>query len=283
MLAIATSGPADARTSALWWARFRANNDWKQFNFASHLPANEAAAERVLHAKLQALRRTLLDAAASQNVREQAAATLAATEPGGLALLQLASNGQIPAPLVETVTDLIFRNPSPAVRAMASRYFKRPSRSGQAFPSLAELLKQHGDAARGARVFASETAACAECHAFCGQGGDVGPDLTTARTKLGREGIFDSILNPSAVIAAGYEPWLFETKEGETYSGFIVADGDTVTLKEPAGATRSLPAKEIASRRQQTLSLMPDNISLGLTPQELVDLVEFLMSEPVTQ
>ena len=146
---------------------------------------------------------------------------------------------------------------------------------------MAELLKRHGDAVRGGKVFTNDTAACVKCHAFAGQGGDIGPDLTAARTKLGREGIFDSILNPSAVIAAGYEPWLIETKDGEIYSGFIVSDGDTVTLKEPAGSTRAIPAKQIASRQQQKLSLMPDNISVGLTPQELVDLVEYLLSEPV--
>ena len=99
-------------------------------------------------------------------------------------------------------------------------------------------------------------------------------------TKLGREGILDSILNPSAVIAAGYEPWLIETKDGETYSGFIVSNSDTVILKEPSGGTRSIPAKQIASRQQQKLSLMPDNTSLGLTPQELLDLVEYLLTEP---
>ena len=125
-----------------------------------------------------------------------------------------------------------------------------------------------------------EPPACAKCHAFAGKGGDIGPDLTTARTKLGREGIFDSILNPSAVIAAGYEPWLIETKDGEMYSGFIVSNSDTVTLKEPSGSTRAIPAKHIATRQQQKLSLMPDNISLGLTPQELVDLMEYLLIEP---
>jgi putative heme-binding domain-containing protein len=130
-------------------------------------------------------------------------------------------------------------------------------------------------------VFASETAGCLKCHAFAGAGSDIGADLTTARTKLGREGILDSILNPSAVIAAGYEPWLIETKDGETYSGFILADDDTVTLKEPSGSQRAIPAKQIASRQQQKLSLMPDNIALGLTPEELVDVVEYLLSEPI--
>lgn len=76
-----------------------------------------------------------------------------------------------------------------------------------------------------------------------------------------------------------YEPWLIETKDGETYSGFVISDGATATLKEPSGNTRAIPAKQIASRQQQRLSLMPDNISLGLTPEELVDLVEYLMRE----
>ncbi len=39
-----------------------------------------------------------------------------------------------------------------------------------------------------------------------------------------------------------------------------------------------IPVKEIASRQKQTLSLMPDNIALGLTPQALVNLVEFLIT-----
>ncbi len=277
MLSLATNGPEDIRTVALWWAQFRAGNDWKRLDLAVRLPDSKTAtAERALHAKVQLLRKTLLDADAAFNDRENAATSLASTEAGGLALLQLASGGQIPAPLAEAVTEVIFRNPSPAVRAMASQYFKPPSREGEAFPPVAELLKHRGDTVQGEKVFNSESAACAKCHAFAGRGGDIGPDLNTSRTKLGREGILDSILNPSAVIAAGYEPWLVETKDGETYSGFIVADGDTVTLKEPTGRVRAIPAKEIASRQQLKLSLMPDNISLGLTPRELVDLVEYL-------
>ena len=115
-------------------------------------------------------------------------------------------------------------------------------------------------------------------HSFAGSGGDVGPDLTAVRTKLGREAVLDSILNPSAVIAAGYEPWLIETKDGETYSGFILSAGDTLMLKESSGQRRSLPAPSIVSRQQLKLSLMPDNIAVGMTPQELADVVEFLMA-----
>jgi putative heme-binding domain-containing protein len=280
---LAATPPGDSvQAAALWWARFRAGNDWKQFDVLERLPDSKAAAaERAMQADVHGLRKMLLDSHAGRAARQKAAVSLAETEAGAFALLNLASNGQLPSEFFENVTEVIFRNPAPAVRALASQYFKRPARNGEAFPPMIELMKRHGDATRGKKVFNNDIASCAKCHAFAGAGGDVGPDLATARTKLGRGGIFDSILNPSAVIAAGYEPWLIETKDGEIYSGFIVSDGDTVTLKEPSGGKRNLPSNQIVSRQQQKLSLMPDNISLGLTPQELVDLVEYLMSESV--
>lgn len=198
MLALATNGPEEVRAAALWWARFRAGNDWQPFDVVGRLPDNQAlAAERTMQVEVQALRKTLLDANAPRGDRGNAATALAATEAGGLALLKLAGGGQIPAPFSEGITDAIFRNPSPAVRAMASQYFPRPSRGGDAFPPVAELLQRRGDAMHGAKVFTSESAACAKCHTFAGKGGAIGPDLTTARTKLGREGTLDAILNPA--------------------------------------------------------------------------------------
>ena len=142
VLVLATSGPEDVRATALWWARFRAGNDWKKFDVAARLPDSKAStAERALQAKVQALRKTLLDANAPRRDRENAATALAGTEVGGLALLKLAGSGQLPAQFAESVTEAIFRNPSPAVRAMASQYFKRPSRSGEAFPSCGRVAE----------------------------------------------------------------------------------------------------------------------------------------------
>lgn len=281
MLALATSGPVDVQPAALWWARFRAGNDWKDHGIAGRLPdSSDGAAGRSLQAKVQAWREVLLNSSAVRAEREEAALSLAGTEAGGFALLNLASNDRIPPEFIESITEGIFRNRSPAVRALASQYFKRPSRTGEAFPSIAELMKERGDPERGRKVFNDAGTACAQCHAFAGQGGDLGPDLSTARTKLGREGLLDSILNPSAVIAAGYEPWLIETRAGEIYSGFILSDGETVTLKEPSGSIRNIPRGNVVSRQQQNLSLMPDNMGAGLSPQELLDLVEYLMSDP---
>jgi putative membrane-bound dehydrogenase-like protein len=279
MAELARNGPEDVRAYALWWVKFRAGNDWKDFDMPSLSTAEEsAAAARSAREELLRLRRTLLDPAAERSAREQAATTLAASKAGGETLLSLAAQGKLPKDFAEAVAETVFRNPDLGVRALAGQYFKRPSRTGEPMPPIAEIGRMKGDAGRGRKVFLSEAAACSKCHAFAGQGGDVGPDLTHVRTKLGREGIFDSIVNPSATVAAEFEPWLIETKDGESYTGFVLGSSDTLMLKDAAGERHMIPVKEIVSRQKQTLSLMPDNIALGLTPQELVDLVEFLMT-----
>src|SRR5439155_8800950 len=133
------------------------------------------------------------------------------------------------------------------------------------------------DAARGRAVFFGSAAACSRCHRFNNEGKDVGPDLTAIRTKFARPELLDNILNPSANIAFGYEPWLVKTKAGDVYSGFILADGESVVIKESSGEQRTIPGNQVVLRKKQPMSIMPDNVALGLSAQDLADLAEFLL------
>jgi putative heme-binding domain-containing protein len=279
MAHLALHGPPDVKEHALWWVRFRAGNDWRDFEVSRWLkqPAQSTSATPA-QAQAVALRKQLLDPQASKDERASAATSLAATKEGGLLLLQLAAEQKLSKELTDLISEEIFRNPDLGVRALASQHFRRPSRTGEAFPPVAELLQRRGDPERGRQAFLSDTAGCAQCHRYGEAGSDIGPDLSVIRTKLDKAGLLDSILNPSAAIAFGYEAWLVTLKNGETYSGFILAEGETVVLKEVSGERRALPGRDIASRQKQTLSIMPDNIALGLTPQELVDVVEFLLA-----
>jgi putative heme-binding domain-containing protein len=144
------------------------------------------------------------------------------------------------------------------------------------YPSAAEVLALPGTPARGRRVFFSVNAACARCHEHGAQGGNVGPPLTAIGQKLGREALLDAILHPSAAIAFGYEAIGVETKEGATFSGIPIAEGDNLVLKEPSGELRLIRGADIKARARQTLSLMPEGLAYGLSPQQLRDLIEFL-------
>ncbi len=69
---------------------------------------------------------------------------------------------------------------------------------------VASLIKD-GNVANGRDVFFNnQVVACNRCHAFNGQNGGVGPDLTDVGARLTREQLLESILDPNATIA---ESW----------------------------------------------------------------------------
>ncbi len=259
----------------------RATDEWRDFGVADHLKNLRSKEPDTKESRETAAWKAMLrKPGATRDEQGKAIEALAATGDGGNHLIGMAAQGKLPKELQDAVAESIFRNPDVGVRALASQYFKRPAFEGSAFPSVPELLKMKGDAARGKTVFFGERAACSRCHEYAGQGGNIGPSLSQIAIKLGREALLDSVLNPSAAIAFGYEPWVISTKDQQTYAGFVVGDGETVLLKELTGETRMIPASTIAQRQKEKTSFMPDNIALGMKPQELVDLIEFLASTP---
>ena len=62
-----------------------------------------------------------------------------------------------------------------------------------------------GDAEAGEIVFRKgTTAACLRCHTVRGHGGIAGPDLSEVASRLTREQMLHSLIEPSAVIVEGY-------------------------------------------------------------------------------
>jgi putative membrane-bound dehydrogenase-like protein len=275
MVQLAAAGPHDVRQLAEWWVWNRAGNDWKNFITAPKNQPDFASLTR-----RSGDREVVLDNTATLKRREKAALRLASDKDGAMILIALAAEGTFPKDLVDKVTEPIYRNSDLAVRSLATQYFPRRAAGGAPLPPLPELAAMNGDIERGRAVFTGNTASCVKCHAFNGEGRDVGPDLTAIRTKYQRPELLDSILNPSAAIAFGYESWIVQTKDNQVYSGFIIADGEMVALKESTGEVRSIPAVQIKKRTRQSLSVMPDNVGLGLTAQQLADLAEFLLKAP---
>jgi putative heme-binding domain-containing protein len=146
-------------------------------------------------------------------------------------------------------------------------------------PSISELAQMKGDAAKGAEVFRLEIVGCNKCHQVNGQGTDFGPDLSEIGGKLGKDALYESILDPSAGISFGYETWQLELKNGDEAFGLIVSEtADEVALKVAGGIVTRYPKSEIIKRQKQTLSIMPAGLQQTMTKEELVDLVEYLVS-----
>ncbi len=86
-----------------------------------------------------------------------------------------------------------------------------PAATGSTTPADANLIaalirdaRKDGDARRGAAVFASPKFACLSCHRVEGQGGSVGPDLTTAGFCIKPEELVESVLWPRRKVKEGY-------------------------------------------------------------------------------
>jgi len=221
----------------------------------------------------------VLDASAPLEAREEAARTLAGDAEGGLMLIRAARSGALADELRPVVRETIFKNPDISVRALASEVFQRPGAGAASLPPMEELLALEGDPVRGRQVYMGEEALCSTCHTFDGVGRDIGPDLTAIRSKYGRAELMDSILNPSAGIAFGYDSWLLDV-EGEGYlTGFLLADGEDVVIKDSAGVRRVVASEDIRHRERQTVSLMPEGVALGLGAQGLADLCAFLLED----
>jgi len=85
-----------------------------------------------------------------------------------------------------------------------------------------------------------------------------------------------AIVEPSAEIAQGYEGTEIRTKDGVRIQGIIIKEGDPLMVRSQGGLTQFVPAARVAERKRMTESLMLAPSQLGLTSQNVADLIAFL-------
>ncbi len=135
-----------------------------------------------------------------------------------------------------------------------------------------------GDPARGQALFSGEGARCSQCHAFRGQGGTVGPDLTEIGKK-GRADIYRSIAAPSASIEPDYTSYTIATKDGQVVVGVVRAEGPTAIRVTDTNARATLIDRgKIAQIRPSGTSVMPVGLAAQLGDAAVRDIIAFLAS-----
>ena len=120
------------------------------------------------------------------------------------------------------------------------------------------------------------TGVCSSCHTMYGEGGKVGPDLTgSGRANL--DYLLENIGDPSGVVSAEYRMSILTLKDGRVMSGVVKARTDRTltlrTLTEEITAEKSEIAKEDVS----PMSMMPEGLLLALGPDQVRDLIAYLM------
>src|SRR5262249_367987 len=138
-----------------------------------------------------------------------------------LQLLEAIDAGKIDRKAVPSeVAQIILRHRQERLTELVRKHWGelKPSTSAELQKEIDRLVKVgrsgSGVPKQGKPLFMNQ---CAKCHTLFGEGGKVGPDLTTyQRDDL--ETMMLHIVNPSAEIREGFVNYLVTTKTGRTVS-----------------------------------------------------------------
>jgi putative heme-binding domain-containing protein len=160
--------------------------------------------------------------------------------------------------------------------ALVARLDKLASRPGVKPVELFADALRGGDARRGARVvFQAPAAQCVRCHSLGGPGGStVGPNLQGVASRLSREQLLESLVDPSARIAPGFGPVQLTLKDGKKMFGTLKDETATHVVVDPGSGDQRVAKSDIAQRTNGP-SAMPSMATL-LSRREIRDVVEYL-------
>ena len=172
----------------------------------------------------------------------------------------------------------------PPLTELVEKHFGKlaPATSGEkqariAWLNTALAREKQADAIRGQALFQK---LCAACHRLHGQGGTVGPDLTTA-DRSNRLYLLTHIVDPSAYIRPEYLVQVVLTHDERRLSGIAADKGETIVLTSVVNdqpVTLIVPKADIADIRPSPISLMPERLLDSLSDREVADLFAYLQS-----
>ena len=139
---------------------------------------------------------------------------------------------------------------------------------------LEEVLKLQGNAKNGAQLVTR----CVMCHQVNGQGVEFGPNLEGWGRSQPGDIIAQALIEPSKDIAHGYDGQEIVTKDGVTIHGMILTEGGIMIIRSMGGQNQYVAKSRIRSRRKLNQSMMLSATQLGLSAQDVADIVAYLRS-----
>jgi len=212
----------------------------------------------------------------SPSARREAAEVLMARPERVVALLDAVESKTIaPADLDPDRRRQLSAHKDVKIRERAAKLFGRDAKSprDQVIANFLKAAALAGDRVRGRTVFQKT---CATCHRADGVGVEVGPNLATV-TGRGPEDLLVQILDPNREVAPNFVNYNVATTDGRVVSGLIAEEtGASVVLKRAEGVTEVVPRARIESISATGLSVMPEGLETGLSPQDLADVISFI-------
>jgi putative membrane-bound dehydrogenase-like protein len=209
-------------------------------------------------------------------LRYEACTALLARTGGVGAVLTALENGSIRrADLSSAQVNFLRTQHDPALSQRALRIFGLvPQRRPEAVQRFKPALGLKGASSRGRDTY---LARCADCHTPGRAAQAIGPDLATAKI-YGKEKLLTAILEPNASVRPDYPTYVVQTASGEALLGVLRNENaKAITLQQLNGVPVVLPSTGILYAQAQPWSLMPEGLEAGLTPQDMADLLEYVL------
>ncbi|TWU49170.1 PVC-type heme-binding CxxCH protein [Rubripirellula reticaptiva] len=144
----------------------------------------------------------------------------------------------------------------------------------QVLEELSFVANTKGDTVKGKLAF---TKHCSKCHMHSGEGATVGPDLTGMAVHP-KEELLTHILDPNRNVEGNFRAYSVLTLDGVIINGMLASESKTsIELFDTEGKKVSVLRDDIDEFRMSTKSIMPEGFEKTMTPDELTDLLEFLV------
>jgi len=258
------------------------NKDPKKFSNSARIASACALVRQTPAAGANAIAALLQDHQSEKEIEELVNAVLTKGDAIAPFASALSASGKLPAATSQYVRRLVETSSiendelNTALDRIGSNH--PASRSIDQLASLVEK-SSNGNVERGRTIFQRTGLTCIKCHAVKGEGGDIGPDLSSIGAAAPVDYLIESLLAPSKKIKEGYRMSVIVTEDGDAYSGTVVREDDHVVLvRNAVGKENRILKSTIESRETSGTSMMPSGLTAKLPDEEFWDLISYLSS-----
>jgi putative membrane-bound dehydrogenase-like protein len=231
---------------------------------------SDPAADRLLLASLTS---------AADTVRPRVVtAAIGNRSRAALVLDAVAAEQLTPSVLGQAAVERLWRYPDAEIRKQAAAVLGPPppaDRQPMVNAYRASLPAGPGNADAGRTVFRKH---CVSCHRVEGVGHQLGPSLAAMQAR-GPEAMLLGILDPNREVLPAFTARTAVSADGRVLTGVLTAEGDaSITLQAADGQQQVLARDDLDELIDTGRSLMPEGFERSINPNEMADLLTYLMS-----
>ena len=159
---------------------------------------------------------------------------------------------------------------------LASQLFAadRPGPRQEVIQRYQKALSMTPDLKRGEIVFRRE---CRNCHRLGNDGFEVGPNMSTIRHRSAAD-VMLHILDSNREVSPNYLEYVVLTLDGRVATGIIAAEtANAITLRAAENKEETILRQDIDKITSTDKSVMPEGLEKKISPQEMADLLAFLL------